>query len=92
MGEITSNENSLNVQGIARGKPCINHSGFFFCEKQSCFCKECSRLAEMLVCIDQQKVIKGAPVQIKTTYFLAFKIVLPFIPHPNTFYRKYACY
>lgn len=66
VGEIASNENFVNIQMITSGKPFISHSGFCFVRIRTSFFRECSRLAGMHPCIDQHKVIKGVPVQIKT--------------------------
>jgi len=66
VGEITSDENFVNIQMITSRKPFINPSGFCSLRIRTAFFRECSRLAGMHLCIDQHKVIKGVPVEIKT--------------------------
>lgn len=87
VGEITSNENFVNIQMITSGKPFINHSGFCSVRIRTSFFRECSQLAGMHLCIDQHKVIKGYLFRSKPstgTIFPTFKTVVPFNTHTHT--------
>lgn len=62
VGKIISSENFVTTQMITSRKPFINYSGFGSVRMRTAFVRKCSQLAEMCLCIDQRKVIKGMPV------------------------------
>lgn len=92
MGEITSKENSLNVQGIARGKPCINHSGFCSVRSRAAFAGNVPGWLRCLYVLINKKSLRERLFRSKPHTSLLLRQYCLLIPHPNTFYRKYACY
>lgn len=80
---------------ITSGKQCINHSGFCLVRVRTAFFRGCSQLARMCLGIDQHRVVKGEPVQIKPsagTLFPTFETASPFACYNTTLHNSFFLY
>lgn len=85
MGEITSNENSLNVQGIARGKPCINHSGFFSVRSRAAFARNVPGWLRCLYVLINKKSLRERLFRSKPHTSLLLRQYCLLFPTPKHF-------